>query len=185
MSIDASVPAGTIQRLVYASPGDPNYLNGKTTTLVDQLRALSGSGNVGSALCGQGDQTAPHWFWTPQVHVLSLSGLPSTSGGGIASWTWGTTYNALITRVIFNLQIPSTGAANISIGVAANTGTSSANLMDTFNAQSSAGLYDNITNGGAGGSTMQIMTNTQSLTITGSADTTGLVGSLYIQFFRM
>jgi len=81
-----------------------------------------------------------------------------------------------------DITTKSTGAANVSFGVAANGTTSSANLIDTYAAGGTEKVVDNLADAGTNGKVVQKMTSSQFITGTGSATTAGLVGSVYIHY---
>jgi len=103
----------------------------------------------------------------------------TSGGGGAFAWTPPVSNQAVIvTSVVADIT---TGVAQtISIGVAANATTSSANLIDTLTM--TTGVYDNITNKGAGGLPTRKVAVGQYVTGTNSATATGLVGNVYITY---
>lgn len=150
-------------------------LNG--TAVVDYTGAREWT-NTGTA-------NAPIWVRTGRLTaVVPIAGVTSTSGGGIASWTPPEGAPVIVLRVILYTTVKSTGAANASIGVAANATTSAANLIDTLAVGSATVCADNITDASTNGKARQLLASGSYVTVTGSADTTGMVGSLYIEYFK-
>lgn len=139
-----------------------------STSLVDD--------NVGEVTRFGGASTAGSYRDPTTVKIAMRI---TSGGGGCFSWTPPVTGQAiLITNVA--VDITAGVAQTVSIGVAANGTTSSANLIDTLTM--STGVYDNITNKGAGGSTIRKLTAGQFITGTNSATATGLVGNVYITY---
>lgn len=102
----------------------------------------------------------------------------TSGGGGAFSWSPPTGTAVLIERV--TLDVTTGVAQTMSIGVAANATTSSATLIDTLTL--TTGVYDNITNKGAGGLPTRKVAVGQFVTGTNSATATGLVGNVYITY---
>lgn len=114
-------------------------------------------------------------------YEADLTGVAATSGGGLLALANPEGRDLIIDKVVMDITTPSSGAANVNAGVAANGTTSSATLMDTV-AVGSAILADNITNKGAGGAPTRKWASGQFVTLTGSATTVGLIGRLYISY---
>ena len=132
-----------------------------------------------------GTPITPSWVRADRrVATVALTATTATTGGAVASWAPSEGGPVLVTRAIVYTTTKSTGAANLSIGTAANATTSSANLIDTLAVGSATICADNITDGSTNGKARQLMSTTQYVTATGSADTTGLVGTLYIEYFK-
>ena len=109
-------------------------------------------------------------------------GVAATTGGAILSWANPEITPIFITMLEIDVQTKSTGAANISAGVAANGTTSSANLIDTYAIGATEKLVNNYDDKGTNGKFAQKMTTSQFLTITGSATTVGLVADVYVTY---
>lgn len=169
-------------RVHIVPPGDPNYTQANSADLLDLLHEVFGDGSAGQILMSQGSGSAPTWFAGGEIKAIALAGVVATTGGAIASWTYPAAI--IISRVVICTTVKSTGAANLSVGVAANATTSSANLIDTLDVGTATVCTDNINSGGTLGKSCQAMGTTQALTFTGSADTSGLVGTAYVHFFR-
>lgn len=169
-------------RVQVAQPGSAMYTQTNSADLLDLLREITGDGTAGQVLMSQGAGSAPTWFAGGELVAISLAGVVSTTGGAIASWTYSAAI--IISRVVVCTIVKSTGAANLSVGVAANTTTSSANLIDTLDVGTATVCTDNINGAGANGKSCQSMSTSQALTFTGSADSSRLVDTAYVHFFR-
>lgn len=121
-------------------------------------------------------------FKAIKVAKVALAGVADTTGGALFSWANPEGQSIIIQRLLIDITTKSTGAANVSFGVAANATTSSANLIDTYAAGGTEKVVDNHVDGSINGKFNQKMTATQYLTGTGSATTAGLVGSVYIEY---
>lgn len=117
--------------------------------------------------------------------AIDITGVASTAAGGIGSLLnpWGE--DVLITRATLYVATPSTGAANIDIGVGSAAAT---DATDIINALAMNGA---ITGKAYNGHAMQNTTKTEItapavwqddyyLCITGSASTVGLVAKLFL-----
>ncbi len=120
---------------------------------------------------------------TESIAQVAITGVASTSGGGIASWIPTDIFPAIVTRVMLDVSVKSTGAANVSIGTAASATTSAANLIDTLDVGTATGQFDNFGNHGTLGKFFaHLAASPGALTVTGSADTTGLNALLTIWY---
>ncbi len=119
------------------------------------------------------------------AHVTTITGVASTSGGGIAAIANPEGADLIVTRVVLDRTTKSTGAAAVNIGIAANATTSSDNLIDGVAAGAAAAVEDNVTDGGTNGKARQKWSSSQYLTVTGEASTAGLVGKLYVEYVRV
>jgi len=117
-----------------------------------------------------------------KVAKVALAGVAATTGGALFSWANPEGQSIIVTRLQIDITTKSTGAANVSFGVAANGTTSSANLVDTYAAGGTEKVVDNLADAGTNGKVVQKMTSSQFITGTGSATTAGLVGSVYIHY---
>lgn len=119
------------------------------------------------------------------VAIVALTATTATTGGAVAAWANPATTAVLVTRVVANVTTKSSGAANLSIGVAANATTSSTTFHAAAAVGSAAVVLDSVTGGGSSASIgAQVLASGSYITVTGSADTTGMVGSLYIYYFK-
>jgi len=117
------------------------------------------------------------------IRKFSVLGVAATTGGAILAWANPESVPIFIDRVEIDITTKSTGAANISVGVAADATTSAANLIDTYAAGGTEKVVNNIDDKGAGGKSVQKMTTSQFVTITGSATTVGMVADVYIHYY--
>ena len=117
--------------------------------------------------------------------VVPLTATTSTGGGKVAAWTPPEGGPVFVTRAYTTISTISTGAATVTFGVAVNATTSSGNLMTTLDVHSATiGMADNIVNASTSGKACQYLAAGSYVTATGSADTTGLVGNLYIEYVK-
>jgi len=139
------------------------------------------AGNTGAAVTVYAFDT--EYF---NVAAIPLVGTTATTGGAIASWAPPEGGPIMITETILYYTTKSTGAANASVGVAANATTSAANLIDAFAVGTTAGpvMAVNTTDKSTNGKERQLLTGVQYVTVTGSADTTGLVGTLFVRYLK-
>lgn len=118
-----------------------------------------------------------------KVIEAPLVGVVATTGGAIAAVANPEGATVIITRVLIHRTTKSTGAAAGDIGVAADATTSSDTLIDGVALGATEGLEDNVTNGGTNGKARQLWGASQFVTVTGAADSSGLVGSIFIEYF--
>lgn len=131
--------------------------------------------NLISGLAARGTTTLP------KVAKVAL-GVGATAGGCFA-WANPETGAIFVTRVVLDVTTKSTGAGTVSVGQAANGTTSSANLIDTLDVGTAAGVFDNVGSPGSGGKAVQKVV--AGAYVTGSKASgalTGLVGSAYIHY---
>lgn len=112
---------------------------------------------------------------------VALTAAEDTTAGGVLSMANPEGIDLLITRVILNVTTPSTGAAAVDAGVAAN-GTTSSDILIDGKSVATAGVFDNIEDQGTNGRAAVKWGASQFLTITASADATGLVGEALISY---
>lgn len=120
------------------------------------------------------------------LHEFSVALTPATTtaAGGVARVLNPLGERAIITRVFLDIQTPSTGAATVDAGVAANGTTSADNLLDGLDVNAAAGLFDNLTNPGTNGKRSKVLGATDYITITPSNTVAGLVGQLRVELMR-
>ncbi len=169
--------AGPIQIVV----DDPRFPSGRASLpqILASTWGTQAGQFVGCATTG--------WRTGAYVHlsVQPLAGVVATTGGAVLAFTPPEGLPILVTRVSLYVITKSTGAATLNIGVAADGVTSANNLITACDiGTNSAVPFDNITDVGASGKSRQLMTGTQKLTVTGTADSTGFVGLLLIEFIR-
>ena len=118
------------------------------------------------------------------AYRVPLTAVTGTTAGGAASIANPENATLIITRVIVYTTAPSTGAATLDIGVAANGTTSSDTLLDGISVATAAKVADNINDAGTNGKARQTWGASQFVTATASATLAGLVGYLYIEYLR-
>jgi hypothetical protein len=120
---------------------------------------------------------------TQNIAVVPLVGTTATTGGAVAAWQPPGGGRQIITRVVTDITTKSTGAANLSIGVAANATTSATTIQVAVAVGSAAQILDTLT-GGASSALVaaQAIAAGSWVTATGSASTAGLVGNMYIYY---
>lgn len=103
-----------------------------------------------------------------------FAGLVATTGGAIGAWTNNLGYDIIATSAYFDVTTASSGAANLTVGqTPTGVTTSSANLIAAVSVAST----------GIKASALAVkVKNGEFITLTGSADTTGLIGSLYVDY---
>lgn len=116
------------------------------------------------------------------VRKIALTATAATTGGAILAWQNPEIVPIIVTRIEIDVLTKSTGAANISVGTAANGTTSSANLIDTYAIGATEKVVSNIDDKGTNGKATQKMALSDFITITGSATTAGLVANAYIHY---
>lgn len=111
-----------------------------------------------------------------------VTGVAATTGGAILAWQNQENSPIIIERVEIDVLTKSTGAANLSVGTAANATTSSANLIDTYAIGGTEKVVNTIDDKGTNGKGAQKVPVGQYVTFTGSATTVGLVCDVYIYY---
>lgn len=106
------------------------------------------------------------------------------TGGGVLSWANPESDSIVITRVVIDVTTKSAAACTLDVGTTAtNATTSSDNLLDGADV-ATAGVFDNITNKGDNGKSLQKLAAGKWVTAskaTGAA--AGLKGFAYIEYF--
>lgn len=110
-----------------------------------------------------------------------LTAATGTTGGGVLSLANPEGADVYVTRLVLNIATQSSGAAAVDAGIAANGTTSSDILIDGLSV-ATAGVYDNVKNGGTNGKAGQKWGSGQYLTITASATTAGMVGEALVEY---
>lgn len=116
---------------------------------------------------------------------IDLAGVVATTGGAIASVANPEGTTLIPVQAVLYVTTASTGAANISIGIGATATTSATDFINALaiNGVSVPAAY----NGpvlDAKTALPAVWTTTSYLTVTGSADSSGFVGKLYVQYIR-
>lgn len=123
------------------------------------------------------------------VLCIEVTGAASTANAGIGAFPNPEGVDCLILRTTWHVVTPSTGAANISIGVGAATAANS----DIISALAVGGsIADTLYNGHAMQNTAKTAITAPAhwdsddyITFTGSASTADLVGRLYVEYVRI
>lgn len=113
---------------------------------------------------------------------VALTAVTGTTAGGALSIANPEGVPIIITRLLLNITTPSTGAATVDAGIAANGTTSADNLIDGASVATAAKVLDNISDVGTNGKARQLWSTSQFLTITASATLAGLVGEAIIEY---
>ncbi len=121
---------------------------------------------------------------------IPLKGTTSTTGGAIASVVNQEGVTCLILRAYLYVKTASTGAANVNIGIAADGVTSATDIISALAINGAiAGKYYNGQAIQTGAKTEvtapAAWTPDKFLTVTGSADSTGFDGTLYVEYVRV
>jgi hypothetical protein len=117
---------------------------------------------------------------------IPLTGALLFAGGEVAAIANPEGVPLIITDVKIYVDTPSTGAANLSVGLAANAVTSDTDMINALAVNGAiAGLaYHGMTALAAKGAA-QVWGTTQYLTATGSASTVGFAGRLFVEYIRV
>jgi len=118
----------------------------------------------------------------PKIAKVAL-GVADT-GGGVLAWANPETVSILITRIVFNVTTKSTGACTLDVGTTAtNATTSSDTLMDGIDVGTAIGVFDNITNKGDNGKSLQLLASGKWVTASkASGAAAGLAGYACIEY---
>lgn len=116
---------------------------------------------------------------------IPLTGALLFAGGEVAAVANPEGVPLIITDVKIYVDTPSTGAANLSVGLAANATTSDTDMINALavNGALTGLAYHGMTALAAKGAA-QVWGTTQYLTATGSASTVGFVGRLFVSYIR-
>jgi hypothetical protein len=116
---------------------------------------------------------------------IPLTGLVATTGGGIASVLNPEGVPLIITDVKIYVDTPSTGGANIAVGINASAVTSDTDMINALaiNGAITGLAYHGMTALAAKGAA-QVWGAAEYITATGSADTSGFTGRLFVQYIR-
>jgi hypothetical protein len=120
--------------------------------------------------------------------AINLTGVTGTGNGGIGAVLNPEGVDVLITRCFLYVGTASTGAANLSCGVGATATTPTSDIISALAVNGVTGNYYN-------GQAQQVTAKTQVsapatwsaskyIVFTGSADTTGFVGTLFVEYVR-
>lgn len=117
-----------------------------------------------------------------KVAVVPLAAVDTA--GGMFSFQNPEATAIIVRRVYLDVTTKATGACTISIGsTSVSATTSSANLMDTCDVGTAAGVFDNINQAGAGGKSIQKVPVGKWVTGSkASGASAGIVGNAYIEY---
>lgn len=117
---------------------------------------------------------------------IPLAGAALFAGGEVAAVLNPEGVPVIITDVKLYVDTPSTGAANLSVGIAANGTTSDTDMINALavNGAITGKAYHGMTALAAKGEA-QVWGTTEYITATGSASTAGFVGRLFVQYIRV
>ena len=117
---------------------------------------------------------------------ITLTGVVATTGGAIGAQLNPEGVPLIIQDVKLYVDTPSTGAANLSVGIAANATTSDTDLINALavNGSITGYAYHGMTALAAKGQA-QVWGATEYITATGSATTAGFTGRLFVQYIRV
>lgn len=124
--------------------------------------------------------TTPRGGWL----AIPVAGVTATTGGAIVSQANPENASLIVTRAVLHRTTKSTGAANADIGIGSSATTSYDNLLDGVDVGAAEGAEDNVDEQGTNGLSTMLWPAAHFLTMTGSASTAGLVGTLYVQYIR-
>ena len=121
--------------------------------------------------------------------TIKVTGVASAAAGGIGAVVNPEGVNCVILRTTFYAHVPSTGAANLSVGVGATAATSASDILNACDVV--ATTADTMWNGHAMQNTAKTQITAPALwqagyyiTFSGSASTVGLEGYLFVEYVR-
>lgn len=119
-----------------------------------------------------------------RIAVVPLAGLADT-GGGIGAWMNPERVPIVITRLVVNREVQSTGACTMDAGVTATSATTSNDTLIDEVSLAATGLVDNVNDAGTNGKARQLLASGAWVTFSratgASAD---FVGKAYIEYHR-
>lgn len=123
------------------------------------------------------------------ILAIKITGVASTDNGGIGAVLNPEGVNCVILRTTYYAHTPSTGAANLSVGVGATASTAATDILNAMDA--AAATADTMWNGHQMQNTAKTQITAPALwqsgyyiTFTGSASTVGLEGYLFVEYVR-
>lgn len=185
-----SIPAITVASSALAGTAPTVAMAVTTAGVTATLRGAYRGTAVTDHLTGRswvnvGTPTSPSWARSDvRTAVVPLTATSATTGGAVAAWAPPEGGPVLLLSAIVYTTTKSTGAATCDIGTAADAVTSSDNLIDGLDIGTAVVCADNITDKGTNGKSRQLLAAGQYVTVTGSADTAGLVGTLYLRYLK-
>lgn len=117
---------------------------------------------------------------------IPLTGAALFAGGEVAAQLNPEGVPLIIVDVKLYVDTPSTGAANLNVGIAANATTSDTDMINALavNGAITGLAYHGMTALAAKGAA-QVWGATEYITATGSASTAGFAGRLFVQYIRV
>lgn len=120
--------------------------------------------------------------------AIDITGVTATTDGAIGAVKNPESVGVLITRSVLYVATQSTGAANLSCGVAATATTATSDIINALAVGGATGKYYN-------GQAVQVTAKTEVsapavwasgsyINFTGSASTVGLVATLFVEYLR-
>lgn len=126
------------------------------------------------SVAGPGAGVSTAEYRAGKIKIGPFAGLVATTGGAIGAWTNNLSYDIVILASAFDVTTVSTGAANLTVGqTPTSVTTSSANIIAAVSVAALGIKPSNL---------MVKVKAGEFVTLQGSADTTGLVGSLYLDY---
>ena len=114
---------------------------------------------------------------------VALVAATGTTVGGVIKLQNPEGVDLIITRLVLDVTTQSAGAASVDAGVDDGGDVSSDTLIDGLSV-ATAGVYDNVENGGTNGKAAVRWPAGHYLVATATATTAGMVGSAHVQFIR-
>jgi hypothetical protein len=186
-----------------------NNMAGTAPTVTVAMTTTGVTGSVRGVLAGTeitdysgprqwsnaGSPNAPSWVRSDSYKALvAVTGVTATTGGALGTWQPAEGGPVIIEYVAFLITTVSTGAANISIGQGTSATTSYTNLIAATSVHSETAPYviDSYTTQIIAATAAEsaisplfvVLPAANFVTITGSATTAGLVGQLFIKYFK-
>lgn len=117
---------------------------------------------------------------------IPLTGVAATTGGAVGAALNPEGVPLIITDVKLYVDTPSTGAANLNVGIAADAVTSDTDMINALavNGSITGYAYHGMTALAAKGQA-QVWGAAEYITATGSASTAGFKGRLFVKYIRV
>lgn len=121
---------------------------------------------------GTGAVSIPQFVPGSVLKMGPFAGLVATTGGAIGAWTNNLGYDILIRRIVVDVTAASSGAANLTVGQTPTSVVTSSNNLLTATSVAAISVI--------GASTQVKVKQGEFITLTGSADTTGMIANLFL-----
>ena len=164
-----SPQTGTLVKVPAAAPtgsGAPVFVDVSDPTVKRDLYR-----NLGSYILESGASSGS----STRIAKAPLAGVTATTEGAVGAWQNPENQPIIVTRVVLDVTTQSTGAANVTVKQSATQGGTAITTVGAAQAVGAAGTFGPTT-------TVVKMGATDWLDFTGSADTTGLVGNVYVHY---